>query len=147
MRSGGFISQGFPRSLHFPHVSGISSRFARGGRAEQGTWLAWMRQAGGGGGRPGEEFPRLEHPSRASRPALGFQVGSRQWMEIRSPRSLSSRTPRRAEGTGWNWRRDPGRRRERRAPPPPHHPPRPRLESGADAGRDPRFARLGLGRG
>lgn len=147
MRSGGFISQGFPRSLHFPHVSGISSRFARGGRAEQGTWLAWMRRAGGGGGRAGEEFPRREHPSKASRPALGFQVGSRQWMEIRSPRSLSSRTPRRAEGRDGigGEIRGGGERGEHPHPPPP--PPRPRMESGAAAGRDPRFARLGLGRG
>ena len=50
---------------------------------------------------------------------------SRQWMEIRSPRSLSSRTPRRAQGTGWNWRRDRGRRREKRAPPSPATAPRP----------------------
>lgn len=132
-----FVSRGHGFAFGWFYFPGLSSKLAFPAREREQQpfrprWacgaghLAGLDAAcGSGGGRPGEEFPRREHPSRALRPALGCKVGSRQWMEIRSPRSLSSRTPRRAQGTGWNWRRDRGRRREKRAPPSPTTAPRP----------------------
>lgn len=69
---------------------------------------SWMRRLGAAGGGRREArsrgVPALRASFGASRPAPGCKVGSWHWVEIRSRRSLSSRTTRRAGETGWNWR-------------------------------------------